>query len=170
MLRVLVYVRDEAPLALVQRTIDLFFEEFREAEYGVQRRAQFVAHAGEKLALQPVGAFRFLISLLQLLIHGADLFFGDLPVGHIADDRGNSKTVVRAYRAQADFNRKTRTVFALRLQRQALSHGARDGTIPIIGAMLLVGGMAAFRNQHFDGAAEQLFPLISEDLLRSRVA
>src|SRR5579863_9036241 len=106
------HVRDEALLPLVQGPVDLLFEEFGETEDGMEGRPQLVAHAGEKLALQPVGAFRLLISLLQLLVYGANLFFGDLTVGHIANDRGDPYSFVRAHRAQADFHGETGTIFA----------------------------------------------------------
>lgn len=57
MLRVLVDVIDEAQLLLVERSFELFFEQFGEADDGVQRRAQFMAHTAEELAFEPVGAF-----------------------------------------------------------------------------------------------------------------
>src|SRR5260370_2888753 len=54
------YVRDVALLAIIQRGVTLMGEQVRKTQNGVQRRAQFVAHRGEKLILELAAALNFL--------------------------------------------------------------------------------------------------------------
>ena len=62
-------------LELVGR-LQLHLEDLREAEHGVERRAQFVAHARHELALGGVGALGRLLGLLQDDLGGDG--FGDV--------------------------------------------------------------------------------------------
>src|SRR5690242_15121314 len=53
-------VVDVTGLALIHLAIAFVCEQFGEAQDGVERRAQLVAHRGEKLILELTGALRFI--------------------------------------------------------------------------------------------------------------
>jgi len=81
-----------------------------------------MAHARQKLALEPVGLFYFAIALLELRVlvlelpvkavfHGAHLLFDTPALSDVADDRNNPHFSPRIDRAQTDLHRKFRAVF-----------------------------------------------------------
>ena len=86
MQRVLMNMVQEPLLFLVERPFQFLGEQFRETDNCVQRSAKFMAHAGQKFALEPVGAFHFLVAKFELLARGVDFFFGDFSLRDIADD------------------------------------------------------------------------------------
>jgi hypothetical protein len=55
-------------LLLAERMQGVVGEQLREADDGVERRAQLVAHGGQELALQPVGVHRLLAVQLEVLV------------------------------------------------------------------------------------------------------
>ena len=65
-----------------------------------------MAHTSHELALQAIGPFDLAIAGLQLQIDCPDPFLGFPAVGHIANDRGDAKSVAGEHGAQTDFNRK----------------------------------------------------------------
>lgn len=58
----------EAALLLVESARLAARQQVREADNGVQRRPQFVADAGQKLALQTIRALYFLVAGCQFLV------------------------------------------------------------------------------------------------------
>ena len=59
-----------------RRVRHLFFQHFAVTDHGRKRRAQFVAHISQKLALGPVGC-------LGHVARGAQLLFGKLACGNV---------------------------------------------------------------------------------------
>lgn len=66
-------VADEPVLLFIERAFQLFREQLRETDNRVQRRTQFMAHAGKELILEAVRLFDLEIAGLQLLILGRQL-------------------------------------------------------------------------------------------------
>ena len=71
--RIAVNVANEPLLLLVQGPHHLLQQQLSEANDGVQRRSQFVAHAGDELGLQAIGAFNFAIAHFELSVCGRQL-------------------------------------------------------------------------------------------------
>ncbi len=62
------HMADKTPLFGVKLPDRLVSEKIGESEDGIQRSAQFVAHAGQKLTLEPCSPLHFLTARLQLTI------------------------------------------------------------------------------------------------------
>src|SRR5690349_11480659 len=99
---------EESSLRVIQRSLVLLFEEFGESDDGMQRRAEFVTHAGQNLALQAVGVFDFGVTGLQLLIGPPDLFLESLPFRDVANDCKHAESVAVPVGTQADLDGKFR--------------------------------------------------------------
>ena len=82
MARILLNVSDEPLLIGIQLALQFLCEQIRKADDDVKRRPKLVAHAGEKLALQPVRPLHFTVPDFKLLICRAELV-GELPVYRI---------------------------------------------------------------------------------------
>src|SRR6185503_10701197 len=75
----------------------LIADDLGEAEDGVQRRAQLVAHRREEMALRQVGVFRRLARLYQLAL-------ARLAFGNVAHQRQQSRLPVALVRSERDFD------------------------------------------------------------------
>src|SRR5580765_6261695 len=72
---------EEPVLLFIDRPFQLLGKQLRESDDGVQRRAQLMAHAGQKFVLQPVRSLDFQIAGLEQLIFCGQLgrvFFAQL--------------------------------------------------------------------------------------------
>ena len=89
MARTLLDVTDESLLLGGQRACGLFGEQVRETDDGVERRAQFMTHGGEKAALALVGPIgKFSCGLGGLARHD-ELCLDAFALGHIAYGGGD---------------------------------------------------------------------------------
>ena len=68
MTSVLKNVADEPVLLLIERAFQLLGKQLRETDDGVQRRAQFVAHAGQEFILEVIRLLNLKVTCFQLLI------------------------------------------------------------------------------------------------------
>src|SRR5208337_464344 len=73
-------------LLRVQGTIDMFLEAFRHAENAVEGSPQLMAHAGEKLILEPGGTCQFGVGRSQLLATSPEGQLHLLALGDVAHD------------------------------------------------------------------------------------
>ena len=64
-------VADVAWLAIIHWAVAFVGEQVGETQNGVQWRAQFVAHRGEKLILELAGTFRFFLCVHKELFRSA---------------------------------------------------------------------------------------------------
>src|SRR6266852_340288 len=107
-------VCDVALLAIVQRAVTLVGEQVGKTQNGVQRRAQFVAHGGEKLILELACALRIFLCAHKEL-------FRPFALGNVAQNAGEKEPSARLPAGQGKFYRKFRSVLSLRSQLNRLS-------------------------------------------------
>ena len=90
---------DEDFLIVDERTLDFLAEQFGETDDGVERRAEFVVHAGEELALETVCALHFFGAQLEFpgkfLVEGTEALLCQFAFGDITDDGGDGKAIAR---------------------------------------------------------------------------
>ena len=97
-----------------------------------------MAHAGQEFCLQSVGALDFLVARLQLLVldrqlgrvlltQGAKAVFYRLPLRDVSHRSDDVKRSLNPIWAEADLNRKQRSIFSLPLQFQPGTHGPGIG-------------------------------------------
>src|SRR5262249_41655832 len=119
--RIPVDVTNEALLLFVQRTFQFFLKQLREADNRVEGRSQLMAHAGQKLALEPIGVLNLPITQFQNLVSGgkivyvgllecAEFLFGALAIGDVPNDRRNADSIAAPRRAEANLNRKSAAI------------------------------------------------------------
>ena len=137
-------------------------QQLGKAEDGVERRAQFVRHAGEKAVLGLAGPLQFDFLFVERA-------FDALALRDVADGRRHQHAFLRFQRRQADFDGKLGAVAAQAVQFQARAHGAgarrRGKGLPVLRMVSRVAG----RDQHFHIASQQLRARIAEQAFRLRV-
>ena len=137
-------------------------QQLGKAEDGVERRAQFVRHAGEKAVLGLAGPLQFDFLFVERA-------FDALALRDVADGRRHQHAFLRFQRRQADFDGELGAVAAQAVQFQAGAHGAgaRGGRKAL--AVMRVVGRVAGGDQHFHVLAQQFGARIAEQALRLRV-
>src|SRR5580698_2732696 len=134
----------------------------------VERVVDLVCDGGHQAAGsgQAFGAAqRFFEFVVQL----ANLLFGYLAFGDVADGAGNERPVFRGQWAEADLDRELAAIFAQAKEFQADAHGTHMRLGKKVAAMARVLSAIAFWNQHLDRVSHQFAAGVAEDLLRLRV-
>src|SRR5262249_25739759 len=117
-----------------------------------------MTHAGKKLALEAIGPLDLAITLLQLAIRRGQIariflldrtkaVFDLFPLGDVADDRCDAKSVFGFHWTQADLNGKPRSILPLSFQLKTAAHRARLGMILVTSAVFGVSAAEVLRNQ-----------------------
>src|SRR5690348_9158307 len=87
-------VLHEPFLFVIERPVNFLFKQFSESKNGMQRCAEFVAHAGQKLTLQSVGFLRLAASFFEPLIGQPNGLLRFLLSRHVANDRRNPESIL----------------------------------------------------------------------------
>jgi len=91
---------DEIQIARNHATALVLEEDIGEADHGVERRAELVAHVGEEFALGPAAP-------LGLLRHLDELIHDMPPLGHVAEDRADrGRPAAAETQEEASFDRE----------------------------------------------------------------
>src|SRR5713226_4801986 len=156
------YVSDVALLAIIQRAVTLIGEQVRKTENGVQRRAQLVAHRGEKLILELASALRFFLGVHEELL--CPFAFCDIPNG-----AGHQNALFGMQRAQTDLDREFGSVPTRTEQLQACTHWPRVRIPKKIVSMRRMSSPETFWHQFLNRLSQQLIPLVAKELLGLRI-
>src|SRR5258708_3485908 len=105
-------------LILIERAGQPHQQRAGEADDGVERSAQLVAHGGEETVFGPAGLLQLDVLLVQHLLR-------PLAFANVANGAHRQRAVLSLQRAETDFHRKLRAVLAQAVKLQARSHGAR---------------------------------------------
>ncbi len=171
---------DVLRLLLVEAAEGLRLQQLREADDGIQRRAQLVAHAGQEGGLGAVGllglrlrqrqVLRPLVHLLlQVVAMAPQLGLGPAQVGQIVDDAGEDRRTARADRTDRKLDRKRAAIGAPRGHLAPPSDDPGRPGVEIAPDMALVAARVGLGHQQADAAPDHLRRAIAEQPLRTRI-
>ena len=132
------------------------------ADDGVQRRAQLVAHGGEKAVLGAAGAFELFVLLAQRE-------FEAFALADVADRAHHQAAGLGVDRAQADLDRELLAAGAHAVQLAALAHRPHARRTEEAEPMAQVHMLQPLRQQQLDGCADHRRRLVAEQAARLRV-
>ena len=168
MFRVNLDMIQKSPLLFIQRPFALFAQQLRKADDGMQRSPEFVAHAGDELALQSIETLCFFLPRLELshitLLKRLNLLLGALSLLDVSEQIAVTMTPFSACFGLRLISTGISAPSLRRAHRSRLqSHGPANPSGRKRFSVLCMLCTKCIRHKTINWRADQIFALIAED-------